>query len=164
MVAESAILQPEPLLEPNSQGGLSYGKTAVGILALFALSGIAVGLLPMSGFVQSRGSSPIPPGIEQSAQRAVGPSLFRPVLDTELRPAIDGMLISDRDKTRLAAEVASGETQVGWFTVSDSDVEDGDQVTISVGGRLADRATLSQADDRCHSLRLWRAGDRDGNC
>ena len=99
MVAESAILQPEPLLEPkpllgpkpaNIQRELSYGKTVVGAFVLFALSGIAVGLLPMSGFWQSRGSAPPPPGIEQNAQRAVGPSLFRPVLATELQQAIGG--------------------------------------------------------------------------
>jgi hypothetical protein len=41
LAAESAILQPEPLLEPtpaNVQGGLSYGKTAVGALVLLAFS------------------------------------------------------------------------------------------------------------------------------
>src|SRR5262245_33145514 len=143
MAAESAILQPEPLLEPqplagpkpaNIQHELSYGKTVVSTLVLFALGGIAVGLLPMSGFWQTRGSALPPSAIEQNAQQAVGPSLFRPVLATELQQAIDGMPISDRDKTRLGAEVASGRTRVGWLTVSDSHAEDGDQVTIFSGG------------------------------
>jgi hypothetical protein len=135
MAAQSAM--PEPLLEPkpaNIQPGSSGGKAAVGALVLFAFSGIAVGLLPMPGFWQSQGPAPTPPGIEQNAQRAVGPSLIRPVLATELQQAIDGMLISDGDKTRLREEMASGKTRAGWLTVSDSDAEDGDQVTILSGG------------------------------
>ena len=93
----------------------------------------------MPGFGPSQSTAPVPVAIEQAlTQPDFGPSLMRPVLAGEVQQAIDAMLISDGEKAHLRTELASGRTRIGWLSVSDSEAEDGDWVTVSAVGLSQD--------------------------
>jgi hypothetical protein len=143
------MMQPQPLArgaDPSSgidvgasSGGSGFGKTAIAAIALLVLGGVAVGLLPMPGFGPSQSTAPVPVAIEQPlTQPDAGPGLIRPVLAGELQQAIDGMLISEGEKAHLRTDLASGKTRIGWLSVSDSEAEDGDWVTVSAVGLSQD--------------------------
>jgi hypothetical protein len=127
---------PEALPEPSkSSGGFGIGKTAAGAVGLLLFAGIAVGLIPMPGFGPSQPAPPAPIAIEQTASHPSGPSLIQPIAAAaEMQKAVDSLLVTDTDKAKVRSEIASGKTRIGWITVSDSDAEDGDWVTLTGAG------------------------------
>jgi len=136
--AAHPVPEPQPL--PQSQrdeagSGFHIGKISVGAIALLALAGIATGILSFSAPQPSRVPPAPPVAVEQQeAKPQPMPSLIRPVPAADVERAVGAILGTDADKARLRAEIASGQTRIGWLTVLDSDVEDGDWVTVSSAG------------------------------
>jgi hypothetical protein len=125
-------LQLEPMAEPmpaagESRSGLS--KAVVFGIGLLLLGGIATGLLGFPGF----GTSPpvVPAASEQTVQHS---GLIQPVAAADMQKAVNQLLMSDADKAKVRADLASGKSRIGWITVADSDAEDGDWVTLSSAG------------------------------
>src|SRR5436190_23073699 len=136
-----ARLRPQPLPEPmpepmpaDGKGGFGLNKMVVGAVGLLLLGGIATGLIGLPGFGPSQPLPPAPVAIEQQVAPQSGPSLIQPVAAADLQKAIGALLLPDSAKAKVQGDIASGRTRIGWITVSDSDVEDGDWVTLSSAG------------------------------
>jgi hypothetical protein len=136
--AAHPVPEPQPLPAPlrdHPEGGFGLGKIGFGVIALLALGGIATGILSFPGYEPERVPPTTPVAIEeQQPKPQLMPSLIRPAAAAEVEQAIGAILGTDADKARLRGEIASGRTRIGWLTVLDSDVEDGDWVTVSSAG------------------------------
>src|SRR5262245_30627624 len=142
------VPEPYPLPEPQRdrlESGLGLGKITFGAIGLLALAGIATGILSFPASQPERASPATPIAIEeQQPKPQLMPSLIRPVAPAEIEQALGAILGTDADKARLRAEIASGRTRIGWLTVLDSEVEDGDWVTVSSAG-IAQQVRLYHA-------------------
>ena len=170
--ALQGMMQPQPLPQgtDSSSGtnpgissvGSGFGRTTIAAIALLALGGVAVGLLPMPGFGPSHSTAPAPVAIEQPlTQPDTGPGLILAGPRRRVEQAIDAMLISDGEKAHLRTESASGKARIGWLSVSDSEAEDGDWVTVSAVG-LSQDVRLYHKPTTLAVAYVWhsRGGDR----
>jgi hypothetical protein len=135
-VVPHSIPEPQPQAEgqqtdPGSYFGLSIGA----ITLLLALAGIGTGLVSLPDAQPDRVSHVTATAVEeQQPKPQLMPSLIRPAAAGEVEQAIAAVLTTDVEKARLRTEIASGRTRIGWLTILDSDVEDGDWVSVSAAG------------------------------
>jgi hypothetical protein len=121
--------QPEAELEPQAQGPSKAGWVlgALAGVALLAGIGYSAGLF-------SSAPSPAPAAITAVAPAQQGFSLLQPVSASDQASAVQNLLMSDADKSKVAKAVQNGSTRLAWLALSDSGAEDGDIVTISGAG------------------------------
>ena len=134
-------MQPEPQFEPQleleaekeGEGGSSLGKWLVGALvgvALLAGVGYSAGL-----FSPGSAPGPAPSAITATAPaQQQGFSLLQTVGASDQAAALQSLVMSEAEKSKVAKAVQSGATQLAWLAFSDSGAEDGDIVTISGAG------------------------------
>jgi hypothetical protein len=124
------LAEPELEAEAQSSGKAGWIVSALAGIALLAGVGYSTGL-----FAPNSGPAPAPTAVTITAPaQQQGFSMLQPVSAGDQGSALQGLLMSDADKSNVAKAVQGGGTRLAWLALSDSGAEDGDVVTISGAG------------------------------
>lgn len=112
----------------QSNPALKSGLIVVGLAAL-----ALVGYYVLSDSGGSRNNAPQNIATDTSGPSSSSSSIL-PVPPAETGRAIALLVMADADKQKAQEAVKAGRLKIGFVTLSDSDAEDGDWVSVTAGG------------------------------
>jgi hypothetical protein len=129
--------RPDPLPQAKPQPSGTFGGRKLGLslaaiaFAICAIGAVTTGVVNVPGLSTTETAGPA--AITTTAPVQSG-GLITPVSANDTDKAIQMLAMSEPDRAKVQEAVKSGKARLGWITVSDSNVEDGDWVSITGAG------------------------------